>query len=1017
MEVPRRLFEDVAGRALSALQDPQLELEARIVPEKEPSLDRVGFDRVLRYLTRVKRVFEPQNVTLDVTRGPFRVSIQDENRIVEQCALWRTRTLAQMYDESKEGIVAIRKEPVQQKIDIHEYGVAVSLKRETGLQDPVEALKYMSGNRPMMFRLKKRHSFLSSDGGFRIDCTAVKSASSQTADDLAAAEERFEIEVEMLDAAAATEAVEARKAGRTVAEAAAEALLESVGEILAVLRDTRGLSLVTATEKNNVLAEYYKLTGWRSTQGPKPVTLERSNLLNETVDNYTVRDDGPAGPYTVTDKADGARFMLLINASGKGYLINDRKIVMPTGISAPGAANSLLDGELVKRSRLGAPISLFLVFDVYFARGRDLRTLPLVDLEDPEADTRMKAARADAGIGSSLSKSADPEVRAKEFLHRSQAKDLYQKYHALTGPEYSVDGLILTPQNMAVFQERPDSAPTKKSGTWSRVYKWKPPKDNSVDFEVVFDKTSQGDVAIYGGKMKARLRVGIQVTDGNDPYEILTGGALEKDYRRRAFEVPDYGLRKLENPDSAGVGVFVHSGREMPRCSQPPHHTVHDGSIVEFAWNDADGVWYPLRVRHDKDSPNDNDTALGVWRSIAFPVEIDDIVDPLRVSDAGAGYKDSVYFDEVTAGDGAFTDSVRRFHRSWIIDRMLYRFSAAYVRQSGPRKPVDADKELQDLRLLDLACGRGADINSWIRNGFDVVVGLDLLEDNLIGTEKTAAYARLAKVRDKLALSKKRYAFVPMDATKPVDDDAVDKIKDPALKRIAQTLWRSKGGKPDPRLAQYDGLAKKPFDVVSCQFAVHYFFESRATLGAFLDNVAKNLRPGGLFVGTCMDGNAVADELSKEEAIGTTPVAIDAFSPSGALAWRIEKRYQGRFAPESGSDEDVFGKPVSVFVETINKTNQEYLVHFPTLVQAAEERGMRLLNREELRVYGADQSTALFGSVHAATPWDQIAHDHQHNPYEAGIAKKIADISPQLKRLSFVNRYFVFTRADPAPPV
>nr|WRJ69522.1 mRNA capping enzyme [Oceanusvirus sp.] len=1010
MEVPKRVFEDVVGRADSALRDPQLELEARIVPEREKNLDRVGFDRVLRYLSRVKREYEPQHTVLDVTRGMFRVSIVDDNRIAEQCSMWSQRTLVQMYEASPDGIIAVRKEPVQQKIDIVDYGVAVSLKRETHQQDPIEALKYMSTNRPMMFRLKRRWSFLSSDGAFRIDCTAVKSASATTIDDLSSANEKFEIEVEMLDAASVAEAMEKRRSReKNAAEAASEAMLETMAELLAVLRDTRSASLVTATERAKVLNEYLKLTGWKNTQGPKPVTLERSNMLPEGVDNFSIREDGPAGPYTVTDKADGSRFMLFINSQGRGYLIDDRRNVLPTGISSPGAANSLLDGELVKKSKLGEPINLFLAFDVYFARGKDLRGLPLYDFEDDEAETRVRPMRGDGGIGASLSSAADPAVRMKEFHPLADARKMYERYSGMAGPEYDVDGLILTPAKLAVFQERPDVAPTKRGGTWTRVYKWKPPKDNSVDFEVQFDKTSQGDMAVYGGKMKARLRVGIQVSDGNDPYEILSGATLEQDYRRRAFEVPDYGMRRLENPDSVGVGLYVHNGRELPRCFQPPHDTVYDGSIVEFTWDLQNGVWYPLRVRHDKDSPNDNDTALSVWRSISFPVELEDLVDPDRVKDAGAGSKDMIYFDEVTAGDGAATDSMRRFHRTWIIDRMLFRQAARYVR--GVRPPSETK---DDLRLLDMACGRGADIKSWIRNGYDVVLGLDLLEDNLIGTTKTAAYARLAKVRDKLKEGGMRYAFLPMDTGKPIGPDATEEISDPSLKKIGQAIWRSRKGKPDPRLVPYDGLASRPFDVVSCQFALHYFFESRATLEAFLDNVADNLSDGGVFIGTCMDGAAVDQELKKEEALGQTPVTIEAFTPSGSLTWRIEKRYDGRYMGDDANiedDDEVFGKAIGVYMETINKVNQEYLVHFPTLVNALEERGMRLLNQKELKLYGADQSSSLFGSVYAATSWNDIEKDGDTNPYEASIAKMISVMDGDLKRFSFMNRYFVFVKA------
>jgi SAM-dependent methyltransferase len=44
------------------------------------------------------------------------------------------------------------------------------------------------------------------------------------------------------------------------------------------------------------------------------------------------------------------------------------------------------------------------------------------------------------------------------------------------------------------------------------------------------------------------------------------------------------------------------------------------------------------------------------------------------------------------------------------------------------------------------------------------------------------------------------------------------------------------------------------FDAVSCMFAIHYFFENEEKLDGFLNNVSQNLKKGGLFFCTFMDG-------------------------------------------------------------------------------------------------------------------------------------------------------------------
>eukprot|EP00873_Tetraselmis_striata_P041625 jgi/Tetstr1/461889/TSEL_006967.t1 len=919
MELSKKAFEEVRTHAEKALRERSLELEARITTE-ERSLDRVGFERLLRYLRRTKAVHEPEHETLDIGMSAHRVTIADVDRIAEQCARWRQQSLVQMYEASPNDIVVIRKEKVHKRVDIPEYNVIVWLKMETAVQDPTDPLKAMSApGRLLTFRLKRRHSFLTDDRAFRIDCTVVKSAAgAKSVDALVGAKETFEVEVELLQA---DELAPPQVKDR--AKVVATALMTHVAEVLTVLRDQRSGTLMTAAERARVKNEYIKLTGGRMVM-PKPVTLEKGNLLEEAPDNYSVRPDGGAGRYTVTDKADGERCLLFVDAAGRGYLIDDRGGVRRTGVDAPGAAASVLDGELVKRSRLDAPLNLFLVFDVYWFRGRD------------------------------------------EFVPLAAAKRLYDAYTGPGGPEYAVDGLILTPEKLAVFQEHGGQAVKPRNSAWSRVFKWKPPKDNIIDFHVQYEKTSAGDLVVYGGRPRARLQVNVHdVARDADPYQILTGVAVEKTSMFRAFEAPDYGMKVADNPDSVGAGVFVHPGRELPRCTHPPHGTVLDESIVEFAWDAARGAWTPLRVRHDKTYPNKFETAISVWRSIAYPIELEDIADPGRVSDSGAGAKDDVYFDEVTAGDGAATGPMRRFHRAWILDRLLYAKAAAFV-----RPPAAAAAP----------AGPGA---------------------------KTAAYARFAKARDlkrnvDLGL---RYAFVPMDAGKPVGKDAVEDIRDPSLKRIGQALWRTAKAKPDPKLAAYEGLALQPFDVVSCQFAAHYFFEAGAKLDAFLDNVADNLRPGGLFIGTCTDGAAAAAAaLVAAERDAVSGTAIEAADATGNLVWRIEKRYGGG---KGGGDASPFGRAVAVYVETINKVNIEYLVDFGVMTKKAARRGLRVLNAAEPERYSMPASSALFSDVYADTDWAALARDARR-PHDASVAAMVMQMSDDLKRFSFLSRYFVF---------
>ena len=45
------------------------------------------------------------------------------------------------------------------------------------------------------------------------------------------------------------------------------------------------------------------------------------------------------------------------------------------------------------------------------------------------------------------------------------------------------------------------------------------------------------------------------------------------------------------------------------------------------------------------------------------------------------------------------------------------------------------------------------------------------------------------------------------------------------------------------------------FNVASCQFSLHYCFESLEQAETMLRNLCENLKPGGFFIGTTVDSN------------------------------------------------------------------------------------------------------------------------------------------------------------------
>ena len=107
------------------------------------------------------------------------------------------------------------------------------------------------------------------------------------------------------------------------------------------------------------------------------------------------------------------------------------------------------------------------------------------------------------------------------------------------------------------------------------------------------------------------------------------------------------------------------------------------------------------------------------------------------------------------------------------------------------------------------------------------------------------------------------------------------------------------------------GKGKDGFVLSSCQFALHYFFETNDILNRFLRNVAECTKVGGYFMCTCYDGNMIFDAL-RDKKEGDT-IAI---TKNRKKMWEVQKLYQrDDFEP----DETSVGYAINVYQESINK--------------------------------------------------------------------------------------------------
>lgn len=132
------------------------------------------------------------------------------------------------------------------------------------------------------------------------------------------------------------------------------------------------------------------------------------------------------------------------------------------------------------------------------------------------------------------------------------------------------------------------------------------------------------------------------------------------------------------------------------------------------------------------------------------------------------------------------------------------------------------------------------------------------------------------------------------------------------------------------RLSEYFA-EKAEFDVVSCQFAVHYAFESEARTRQMLLNVTERLKPGGFFIGTTPDANVLVRKL---RAIDGLTIGNEVFKIE------LDERFSSKAFPVANGS---YGIRYNFTLDANVEDCPEYLVHFPSFQRLAKEYNLELI--------------------------------------------------------------------------
>lgn len=356
-----------------------------------------------------------------------------------------------------------------------------------------------------------------------------------------------------------------------------------------------------------------------------------------------------------------------------------------------------------------------------------------------------------------------------------------------------------------------------------------------------------------------------------------------------------------------------------------------DNTVIEFKVKN--GNFIPIRTRWDKTynkrgGGNYINVVNDIMDNIKDPITEEMIIDKTKyeseINNRGMDvipitetkYKKLGMKDEKRNG---YFINMRKFH-NWI--------------KQGIINIYTKDK----YNMLDLACGKGGDLYKWEKSDIKRIVGIDINEK----------YIEEAKDRISGLKSQKDITLYQLDLSE--------------------------------KLIREELKVDEKFDVINCQFAIHYFFKNEDTIDKFFRNVTESLKDNGIFIGTVFDGLKIFNKLNEEEI-------VERFGNNGELLFRMEKGYNGGSFTELNN----YGEKVGVFLggDSILYTKDqkgitEYLVNFNTLISIAKKYELELIE------------STLFTNYYRT--WIT----------ESG-GKEMDDIE---KEFSFLNRTFVFRKLN-----
>ena len=815
------------------------------------------------------------------------ISIKDNNDIF--------KTLLKQAYEEKKNIYVIKKTKYYEKIlDIEEINIRLRVSEEKKLtKKEYDEISNMNIIDKVKYRYKQRVSLkiLDDDNNkLNLDITNVKMA--DNTNEIKKSISNYEIELDLQT--------------KKIIPKLTNKLYDEIDKIIKLYQQNNYIMI--QSEQKKILDSYCKLLNIKDISNMKKYWRQGTSLEYEHLNTIVNK-------YGVTDKADGERYNCYITDK-KVYLIKINGDVLYTGITLKNNDydNTILDGEYIYVSKYKRYIML--IFDCIIVKNKNIQNTSLIEKLNAIDDVIKNCFVFDEQKGynfneidikkyyKSLSFDCEinklvPLIRRKYFMFPNGKEDsdifklsssIWNKcmYDKVEIP-YSLDGLVYQPI-------------TYNTGLID--YKWKPPNKNSIDFYIEFIKNEENnqDLIVFDNTNDALK---------NFPYKIChlhVGQTLSKN-----DEVPVLFLKDEKN-------YICYMPLKDNEVRDTQGGIINDKTVVEFYYDiDSTNInplkWIPIRTRYDKTESvikykklygNNLVTANRIWRSILNPIKMSDIESfangsNIDVKNNKTNTATQPYYQQVND----LASPMRKFH-NWIKENMINIYCNKIYRT----------KSSEPLSVFDMACGRGGDINKFINTELKIslYVGIDISHEGLFSLG--GAKSRYEKLKNKTN-NILPMVFIHADA------GALLELNE-QTKAIGSMSYENK------LLIEKYFDRKHKFDIINCQFAMHYFLKNNMTWNNFCDNINNHLNINGYILITTTDEDCILKLLNGNDKY--TANYINSVGQKKIL-FEIIKKYNDK--------SQHIGKAIDVFNSIISNDdiyNTEYVVNKDFLINEFNTR-------------------------------------------------------------------------------